>query len=457
MNVPQVYIRCWLYSLNNSTVNCDNAAEYEKQFSQITLSWAMLFSVLPLGAVIGCFMGSKLANSIGRKPSLTIMSIFCIAISIALGFSQKVNSYWIFLLERYLLGIVVGNYSTITPIYINEISAKQFLGATGSCFRIGCLVGILLSNVMGFIFANSQTWPILLSVTALPAGIQVVLFLADLSPETPVFLCSTGKLEQAKDTNQILKGKDAILDENHTIKSTNIKQDIAKIFHHPEVKPATIAVITSQALRHLCGINAIFFYSSSIFMSLGLSVKLSELVTVLMSLLNIISVLTSTFLVDKVGRKILLITGYVGMAAMSILMTFLLYFSTQCQNGNLGKGQNCQIITLLPILPICIFIIIYELGPGPIPWILASESVLNDYRAGCQSLGAIFNWVCSFIIGFTFPFFQKLLKEFIFLPFAIICLIAVIYTKFFVVETANKEISQVLMAYGSRKIKSPCL
>lgn len=377
LNLPEPYIRCWIYSLQTEGVNCSMAVELNEAgvLDDVTLKWALSTAILPLGAIVGALAGASIANSIGRKKALFFNAIFCIGISVLLFFTKTIGNFWVFIAARFLLGINVGINSSVAPVYINELSPQPYLGAFGSCFQLSVCFGIFLSYVFGlsYILGKENTWPILLGLNAVPGILQVLLAL--ISPESPTYLLSNGAIIEAKQANEALKGENAILDETNLIESQPLIQNIKSIFTQTGVKRATIVVMMLMVFQQLCGINAIFFYSGSIFANAGLDSDLSGIATVGLSIVNVAFVFVAIALSDKAGRKILLSINFAIMAVMAVTTTVLLSF------------EDNEIIGYISIVPICIFIASFEAGPGPLPWALAGESVPQTYKAGSQSLG----------------------------------------------------------------------
>merc|ERR1712226_544219 len=361
-------------------------------------------------------------------------AIFGIGIAALLGFTKTINNFWVFIVARFLLGINVGVNSSAAPLYINEIAPEPYMGAFGACFQLGVCAGILLSNIFGlsYIMGTESLWPILLALNAAPCILQI--FLSFISPETPIYLLSNGNVIEAKKANESLKGENAKLDETETIDNeTSMIGNISEIFSNPPVRKALIACIILMTWQQLSGINAIFFYSGSIFASAGIPQDLSGIATVGLSTVNVLFVFVAIIFSDKAGRKLLLIIAFSIMTIMAIVMTVLLSFS-----------EN-EIIAYLSIAPVCIFVAAFEIGPGPIPWALASESIPTQYKAGSQSLVVVTNWFCAFIIGIIFPPMQSALDQYSFVPFAVVCAVAIFHIKFRVVETSGKSVDQVLM------------
>ena len=284
LNVPEPYIRCWIISVQkDDTINCTDAIELNNEglLDDSTLAWALSTAILPLGAIIGGLSGGIIADKFGRKTTMLWNAIFGILINVLLGSCRLIGSYWVFILGRFLCGINVGVNSAVAPLYINEISPENSKGAFGACFQFGVTFGIVIANLLGltYIMGTEDLWPWLLALGAVPCIVQVLLCFC--SPETPTYLLSNGKIIEAKQALTDLKGPDAILKEEETIEQdqsliTNIKE----IFKIAPVRRAAIVCLFLMIFQQLCGINAIFFYSGSIFLNAGIPQDLAGVATV---------------------------------------------------------------------------------------------------------------------------------------------------------------------------------
>lgn len=441
LNLPEPYIKCWLSNIGaEDSNNCSNAIELnnEGKFDDTTLEWALSTAILPLGAVIGGVFGGVIANKYGRKTGMLLNAIYLIIISIGLGLVRTINSLEVFLVLRFLLGTNIGISSSIAPLYINEISPQQYKGAFGACFQFGVTVGIVISNLFGLneIMGTDDLWPILLGINGIPAAFQAVLCL--MSPESPIYLLSKGDTLGAKAANKALKGPNAVLDESNVIEDVSIITNIKDIFANPPVKKATIVCICLMLAQQLCGINAIFFYSGSIFKNAGIPQSSAGYATVGLSTINVVFVGVAIAFSDKLGRKLLLNIAYVIMTICAVLTTVALSF------------KESEIASYLSIVPVCLFVAAFEIGPGPLPWAAAGESIPSQYKAGTQSLTVATNWFCAFLVGLIFPPMQENLDQWVFLPFAVVCVIAVIYISKAMVETKGKTIEEVQEEYSSK-------
>ena len=164
-------------------------------------------------------------------------------------------------------------------------------------------------------------WPLLLALGAVPCIIQIALCF--ISPESPTYLLSNGNVVAAKAANMALKGPEAVLDESNTIESQSLWSNIKEIFTIAPVRKAALVCVFLMIFQQLCGINAIFFYSASIFKNAGVPQDLAGVATVGLSTVNVLFVVVAILYSDRLGRRTLLLTGFCIMTVMAVLTTIL--------------------------------------------------------------------------------------------------------------------------------------
>ena len=159
--------------------------------------------------MIGSLIGGPLSDRIGRKPTMILNAVLAIATCALLGASEAINSYAAFVIGRVLIGINTGINSTVAPCYLSEIAPESKKGMFGTSFQFGVVLGIVVSQALGleWIFGTMDLWPYALGCGAVPALLQIVLAL--LSPESPKWLASNGKMAKAKIAMAQLQGKEA--------------------------------------------------------------------------------------------------------------------------------------------------------------------------------------------------------------------------------------------------------
>ena len=367
-------------------------------------------------------------------------SIYGILVQILMSYCKVIGKYWVLALGRHMQGIYIGGASSCSLLYINEIAPKQYKGTYGTCFQLGVTFGILFSNIIGlpFILGNWDTWPHLLLVGITFPILQLCLCV--FVPETPTYLFSKGHSVKAIQANIILKGPNAVIAKEEKVKGGLFK-NVKALFKDKLLRRTLIICCSMMLFQQFSGINAVFFYSTSIFSAAGMSTEIADLATVGLSFLNMISVFLAMAATDKFGRKILLLVGFSVMSLSAIGATVLLTLG-----GN--DPEKASFYTTLGIVPIAIYVIAFELGPGPVPWILSGEMVPTQYKASATALATALDFWAAGIIGLIVPPLQKAMGGYIFVIFVIINFLAVGYVFGRVVETKGKGYREVLDEIG---------
>lgn len=395
-----------------------------------------------IGTIIGALFAGKPADAYGRKPVLFFIA-FLFFIS-AIG-SAVVNNVELFILFRFLGGIAVGASSVVAPMHISEISPANVRGRMTALFQFNVIFGILVAFISNYALSNigEHAWRWMLGVGGLPA--VAYFFLLYLVPESPRFLI---KKQRSADARKVLA----------KIETGNIENEIADIeasmnegrsqlFSRKYSKPITIAFLVAM-FNQFSGINAILYYAPRIFELTGLSSADSMLQPVMVGITNGLFTMVGLVVIDRVGRKKLLITGSIGMAVCLGLIAKLFY--AQSFGGY-------QLLLLL-----IGYIMFFAFSTGAVIWVLISEVFPNSVRAQGQSLGSFTHWFFATIITFIFPVMAgsgETGAGFAFLIFSVAMIIqAFVVWKYFP-ETKGKTLEEigVSMSGNESKIAMPAL
>ncbi|XP_044269112.1 facilitated trehalose transporter Tret1-like isoform X1 [Tribolium madens] len=410
--------------LNDILVDPDN--EY---------GWIGSFSTL--GALCMCFPIGFICDLIGRKLA---MLLTIIPFSIGWLLIIFADSTAMIFAGRFLTGLAGGAFCVSAPMYSSEIADKDIRGALGSYFQLLLTVGILFAYLLGA-FVKPQIVSIICACVPLVFG--VVFFL---QPETPVYSLKKGNEEAAIKALRKLRGDEYNVEaEVADIKATIEKAEREKIplLQSLETRAAKISLLICFGLmffQQLGGINAVIFYVGTIFEEADSGLSASD-VTILVGVMQVIATFVSSLVIDKFGRKILLlISGFI-MAIAGILLG--IYFSLK---------DNVSGIGFLPILGVCIFIIVFSLGFGPIPWMISSEVFPAEIKSNASSAAGTFNWFLAFLVT---KFYGDLAKEIgtdvTFYIFSGVSLVGVVFIFFIVPETKGKTLDEIQRELNGEK------
>ena len=450
-NLPEPFIKCWINEVTYGNVNqtiCDQATDPDNEFiadqlSEVSFYWALCTSIFGIGAAIGGLIGGPFSDKFGRKTTMIWNAIFAFILCLLLGATRFIGNYPIFVIARTLIGLQAGITSSAAPVYLNEVTPEEEYGKFGTGFSLVVCSGILFSQVSGltWLLGTNDLWPYTFIVGMVPVVIN--LCLAFVCPESPSWLARHGKIQEAIKADATLRGKDHIRSEKYfknlateREEGPGLLQNIKDLYRDPPVRSAISNVIMYQIIQQLSGINAIFFYSGGIFFRAGIPNEYSGLATVGLGIINVIGVFMAVNLVDRLGRIKLFFWSMIGIALMTVLMTVLLTLET-----------DNEVITYLSIAPTLLYVLIFEIGVGPIPWMIACEIVPDKYKAGSAAIGATVNWFFAFLVGLIFPPLNDWLDSYVFIIFTATCILGALYIRFLGVESKGRNIDEIMEVY----------
>ena len=336
-----------------------------------------------IGTVAGSLLAGMPADRFGRKPVLFIIALL-FAVS-AIG-SAITSSWSLFVFFRLIGGIGVGASSVVAPMYISEISPANLRGRMTALFQFNVIFGILMAYVSNYFLSGTgeDSWRWMLGVMLIPSlAYFILLFMV---PESPRFLVKEGKIAEAK---QVLEKIEAIdIDGEISDIKASMVQTKEYLFSGRYFYPISIAFLVAM-FNQFSGINAILYYAPRIFELSGLSAADSMLQPVMIGITNGVFTILGLVIIDKVGRKKLLIYGSLGMGVCLGLIARAFY------------GQGFSGYELLILL--MAYIMFFAFSTGAVIWVLISEVFPNSIRGQGQSLGSFTHWFFAAVIAFLFP------------------------------------------------------
>ncbi|MFO7370263.1 MAG: sugar porter family MFS transporter [Bacteroidales bacterium] len=382
---------------------------------------------LALGCIVGCLIAGGIADKYGRKPGLmTAAAIFFLS-SLAMALSSNLS---FFIISRFTAGIGVGMASMLSPMYIAEVSPPEVRGRMVAINQLTIVLGQVFTHLENYLLRDSgpDAWRWMFGLGMVPS----LLFLAGVFflPESPRWLLRAGR---ETETRKVLGriGSQGFVDE--TVRA------IAKTFHG-EVKtnyrsllrksifPIILIGIGLAVFQQFCGINVVFNYTTNIFSSIGASKSEQLLQAVWISIANLGFTLVAMSLVDKWGRRPLMLIGAGGLAILYVVIGALLYTGT-------AQGLATFIILAIGI---------YAMSLGPLTWVLISEIFPNNVRGLAISVAVLSLWLAYFILVFTFPIIEKKFGDAMaFWGYSIICVLGFIFIFLKVKETKGKSLEEI--------------
>ena len=393
--------------------------------SEAQLGWTG--SSLYVGCIIGTLITGYVTDRFGRKPPLIGAAAIFMVSSVMMGWA---STYTALIAWRIIAGIGVGAASMLSPLYIAEVSPAAIRGRMVSINQLTVVIGILLAYFSNYILADAQdNWRWMFTSGAVPASLffLFVFFV----PESPRWLLSNGQAEKAKSVLSKLLGLANVEAEFKKIQA-GVQREVKRSFSdliQPGITFVVLLGITIAVFQQISGANAIFFYAPIIFEKAGMNVKDQLFQQIMIGGINLIFTLVAMQLVDKLGRKKLMLGG-------ASLMALWLFLVGLCYSLGLLQGYLLTVLVLA-------FIATYATTLAPVTWVLISEIFPTRIRGLAISVATCMLWVACFALAYGFPvLIEKLDAPHTFYLFSGICLVYFFILLRFVPETKGKTLEQ---------------
>ncbi|XP_020581164.1 plastidic glucose transporter 4 [Phalaenopsis equestris] len=436
--LPYVGIACLgaiLFGYHLGVVN--GALEYLSRDLLITENVVLqgwVVSTLLAGATVGSFTGGALADKFGRTQTFKLDAIPLVVGAFLSTTAQSVHAM---LIGRLFVGIGIGITSAVVPLYISEISPTEIRGALGSINQLFICIGILAALVVGLpLSGNPLWWRSMFGIAIIPS-ILLALGMA-ISPESPRWLVQQGKFSEAENAVRTLYGKERVAEVMYDLKAGaqgRTEQDAGwfDLFSKRYWKVVSVGAALFL-FQQLAGINAVVYYSTSVFRSAGIASDAAA--SALVGASNVFGTAVASSLMDRKGRKSLLLFSFIGMAASMLLLS--LSFSLKALAPYSGT---------LAVLGTVLYVLSFSLGAGPVPALLLPELFASRIRAKAVALSLGMHWISNFLIGL---FFLSVVNKFgisaVYMGFSGVCLLAVLYVAGNVVETKGRSLEEIELA-----------
>ncbi|MEQ5042886.1 sugar porter family MFS transporter [Providencia manganoxydans] len=403
-----------------------------KQFDISATQQELVVSSMMFGAAAGAIISGWLSSWGGRKRSLLLSSILFIIGALGSAFSPNAE---VLISSRVILGLAIGISSFTTPAYLSEIAPKKIRGGMISMYQLMITIGILLAFISDTGFSYDHAWRWMLGITAIPA---VLLFIGvTFLPESPRWLASKNRSDDAKTILLKLRNSEteAIQELDDIFNSLKIKQSGFGLFkNNSNFRRSVFLGISLQFMQQLTGINVIMYYAPKIFSLAGFETTTQQMYgTVLVGLVNVIATFLAISIIDRFGRKKLLVFGFSVMAISIALLAYLLSFDA-----------HTLLIQYASIAFLLIFIIGFAVSAGPIMWVLCSEIQPlkgRDFGITCSTTS---NWVANMIVSATFLTLLSTLGDtHTFWLYAALNAVFILVTLYFVPETKNVSLEHI--------------
>jgi sugar porter (SP) family MFS transporter len=379
------------------------------------------------GTVIGALFGGIPTNKLGRKKTLLFIGILFLFSAIGSAFA---NNPFVFAAFRFLGGLGVGASTIAAPAYISEIAPAKDRGKLVAFYQFNIVLGILLAFLSNYLLSDfgENSWRWMMGVQAIPSVIYT-LFVFSI-PESPRWLFSKSRNVEAQKVLKLM-GQEAEYEEmmvEINIDNKNASESNDTIFLKKYRTPLLLAFFIAF-FNQLSGINAFLYYSPRIFQEAGLGESTALLSSIGIGAINLVFTLIGVFLIDKLGRKVLMYIGSVGYI-ISLSLVSIAFF------------QHWQGIAV-PIF-LFLFVASHAIGQGAVIWVFISEIFPNHLRASGQSFGSTTHWILAAIIPSLIPFlFSTIGAGVVFLFFALMMVFQLVFVAFMMPETKGVSLEEL--------------
>ena len=392
-----------------------------------------------IGCIPGALFSGQLADRYGRKKMMIVTSFLFVVAAVGSGVAGSLTELIVY---RFIGGVAIGMASALAPVYISEIAPAPFRGRLGMMQQLAIVIGILLAFISNYLISNSglsiithqNEWRYMLGIAVVPSLIFFVLLL--IVPESPRWLIIKDRINAAKQV--FCKIYNTTEAEEETIKvAESLRSDekavkFREIFSHPYKRVVWIGCIFAS-IAHLTGINIIFYYAPLIFEKARIEGSIL-FQTMLTGVVNLIFTIVAFWLIDKLGRKKLLIIGSVAMALSTIIVGFLFYLE--------------MLDSYLLLVFIFLYIGAFASTWGAVLWVYVAEIFPNQIRGHATSFAVFGNWIFASIISLTFPvLLSGLGPANTFFLYGIINFAILLFVIKYIFETKGVELEQVEKFY----------
>lgn len=368
-------------------------------------------SSMLIGCAVGAFFAGSLADKLGRRSILIVAAVFFIVSAWGSGIASSSGE---FIVYRLLGGLAVGAASVLAPTYISEVSPAKYRGALASTQQIAIISGLFCAFLSNYLIAGAAggstqefalgyaAWRWMFWIELAPA---ITFFFALLCiPESPRFLTATQKRDKAIAVLNRLMGE-----AEATAKYNEINTSLAADHHRPSLKdilhqkfglrPIVWAGIGLATFQQLVGINVVFYYGAVVWQAAGFSESQALLINVISGGVSIFACVGATALVDRVGRKPLLLAGSIGMTISLAIMTYVFATAGLNELGKpaLGASGPAALVALM------VYVAFFNGSWGPIMWVMLGEMFPNQIRGSAIAVAGLAQWMANYAVTATFP------------------------------------------------------
>ncbi|WP_049569535.1 sugar porter family MFS transporter [Nonomuraea sp. SBT364] len=440
----------FLFGYDSSVIN-GAVVGIQRHFAVGAVETGFVVAIALLGSAVGAWIGGRLADRWGRTRTMQVAAILFAISSIG---QMLPFAIWDLAVWRVLAGVAIGMASVLGPTYIAEVAPAAYRGRLGSFQQLAIVLGIAVSQLVNYVIARLaggdvnnhlwglQAWQWMLGACVVPA--LLFLLFASTIPESPRYLIMAGRVRQARTVLSEVEGEGVDLDERVREIQHVLRTEAAptmKDLRGPALGllPIVWIGIILSVFQQFVGINVIFYYSSVLWQSVGINQSDSLLISFSSSIINIIGTFIAISLVDKIGRKPLLLIGSAGMA-ISLASAAWAFSAARPVGGTVSLPDPQGMIALVAAN---LFVLFFALSWGVVVWVLLGEIFPNRIRAAALGVAAAAQWIANWLITVTFPALAEWNLPLTYAMYALFALLSFLFVIKWVKETKGCRLEEM--------------
>ncbi|MEU3198308.1 MULTISPECIES: sugar porter family MFS transporter [unclassified Streptomyces] len=437
----------FLFGYDSSVIN--GAVEAVRDRYDVgSAALAQVIAVALIGCAVGAATAGRIADRIGRIRCMRIAAVlFTVsAVGSALPFSLYDLAFW-----RVVGGFAIGMASVIGPAYIAEVAPPAYRGRLGSFQQAAIVIGIAVSQLVNWGILNAaggdqrgeimglEAWQVMLGVMVVPAVVYGLLSFA--IPESPRYLISAGRQEHARKILEEVEGKEIDLDARVAEIESAMRRDEKSSFKDLLggsffFKPIVWIGIGLSVFQQFVGINVAFYYSATLWQSVGVDPTASFFYSFTTSIINIVGTVIAMIFVDRIGRRPLAIIGSVGMVIGLALEAWA--FSFDLVDGSLPATQGW-----VALIAAHVFVLFFALSWGVVVWVMLGEMFPNRIRAAALGVAAAAQWIANWAVTASFPSLADWNLSATYVIYTVFAALSIPFVLKFVKETKGKALEEM--------------
>jgi sugar porter (SP) family MFS transporter len=389
----------------------------------------LVTSLLLVGAVAGALTAGRLADRIGRRITVLITALVFIVGVLLVAFSP---TYPVLLIARIIIGLAVGSASTIVPLYIGEVVPARVRGGLVSLNQLAVTAGILVSYLIDYGLSDSGNWRLMFGLAVIPAAALFVGML--FQKESPHWLIRQGREDEARQVLRRVRDESDIDAEIREVREVSQREGSYRDLISPRVRPLLLVGVLLAVFQQITGINTVIYYAPTLLQGAGLGNNAALLANVVNGAVNVGMTIVAIWLLDKVGRRPLLLSGTAGMAVGMIIVAL----------SFLGGSQLHGTLAIVAIIGLLVYTGSFAIGLGPVFWLLIAEIYPLRIRGAAMSVASMANWAANFVVTVSFLTLLSAISGVgVFFLFGFLTLVALAYFWRKVPETKGRSLQEI--------------